>query len=70
MQTIEQERDAARVAFDKAIKEGRLSDNKNKWNYAGDFMYMGVGAGSVDLFKHRETRNYIGALPLRWEVMK
>jgi len=59
---VNEERAAARVAFDKAIESGRLSDNPNKWNYAGDYMYMGVGAGDVDLFKHRLSREYIGGV--------
>ena len=58
----------ARAAFDNAIKEARLSDAPQAWNFAGSFMYMGREAG-LDLFKHIMTRRYIGALPLRWEVM-
>jgi len=64
------ERKVADRAFDKAIAEGRLSANENKWNWAGDYMYMGVGAGDVDLFKHKMTRNYIGKFPIMAEVMR
>jgi hypothetical protein len=69
MENETMEKSAARAAFDKAIAEARLSDNPNKWNYAGDFMYMGR-EGGVDLFKHRDTRQYIGLFPIKWEVIK
>ncbi len=61
-------RSAADTAFKKAIEAGRLSDNPEAWNYAGDFMYMGANDDGLDLFKHRMTRNYIGAIPLKWQV--
>lgn len=32
----------AREAFDKAILQGRLSDNPQADNYAGKYMYMGL----------------------------
>tara|TARA_R110000824_G_scaffold161741_2_gene337161 strand:- start:1831 stop:2007 length:177 start_codon:yes stop_codon:yes gene_type:complete len=46
------------LAFDKAIESGRLSDDETADNYAGDYMFMG-SAESVDLFKHRDTRQYL-----------
>jgi len=70
MENIAMELNAARVAFDKAIASGRLSVFHGDWNYAGDYMYMGVGAGDVDLFKHKITRNYIGKFPVMAEVMR
>ena len=53
----------AHAAFDLAISEGRLSDNKwldggDNPLFAGDYMYMGQKDGR-DLFKHRDTRQYL-----------
>lgn len=45
-------------AFNKAIKEGRLREDKTAGNYAGNYMYMGRANG-LDLFKHIETRRYL-----------
>lgn len=45
-------------AFNKAIQEGRLSEDKNAHNFAGKFMYMGNPHGQ-DLFKHIWTREYL-----------
>ena len=47
-----------REAFDRAIRESRLSDNPRSCRYAGRFMYMGRWDG-VDQFKHTETRQYL-----------
>lgn len=49
-----------REAFNKAIREARLSDNPRSPRYAGHFMYMGTRAGR-DLFKHIDTRQYLAA---------
>ena len=56
-------------AFEQAISEDRLSDKATNWNYAGNFMYMGTDDNGLDLFKHRDTRRYIGAVPLKFEVI-
>ena len=53
----EQYSDADR-AFERAIESGRLSDNENASNYAGDYMFMGVQNG-VPQFKHINTRQYL-----------
>lgn len=45
--------------FEKAIKEGRLSDNESDTNYAGQYMYMGTDVHGTDLFKHIDTRQYL-----------
>ena len=42
------------LAFEQAIKEGRLSTNPAHVNYAGHFMHMGGKA-----FKHIHTRKYL-----------
>lgn len=47
----------AREAFDKAILQGRLSDNPKAENYAGRYMYMGKN-GQSDAFKNILTRQY------------
>lgn len=44
--------------FEKAIKEGRLSDHPDSERYAGNYMYMGIHGG-VAMFKHRGTREYL-----------
>lgn len=46
------------LAFERAIESGRLSDDETANNYAGDYMYMGSNE-NVDLFKHRDTRQYL-----------
>jgi hypothetical protein len=47
-------------AFEEAIKEGRLSEDKNAWNWAGHYMYMGPTMdGKADAFKHIDTRQYL-----------
>ena len=48
-------------AFDDAIKARRLSASPSSPLYAGLFMYMGTKDG-LDLFKHKMTRRYLGAL--------
>lgn len=45
-------------AFNQAIKDGRLSENKDDSNYAGYYMYMGTW-NNKDTFKHIDTREYI-----------
>ena len=47
-----------REAFDRAIRETRLSDNPRSCRYAGHFMYMGRW-NERDQFKHIETRRYL-----------
>lgn len=47
-------------AFAEAIASGRLSLNPSASNYVGHYMYMGPNvAGTMDTFKHRDTRQYI-----------
>ena len=46
------------IAFDEAIKAGRLSDDTKSPVYAGAYMYMGTANG-VDLFKNVLTREYL-----------
>lgn len=52
----------ASEAFDKAILQGRLSSNPEAENFAGRYMYMGIGNkadGTVgDAFKNINTRQY------------
>jgi hypothetical protein len=45
-------------AFEQAIREGRLSDDRTSPLYAGHYMYMGTWS-EVDTFKHILTRQYI-----------
>ncbi len=47
----------SRKAFDLAIKEGRLSTDPLKDNYAGSYMYMDHYEGK-DHFKNIITRSY------------
>tara|TARA_R110002012_G_scaffold139910_1_gene297359 strand:+ start:175 stop:348 length:174 start_codon:yes stop_codon:yes gene_type:complete len=47
------------AAFEKAIKQGRLSLDKNSDNYVGDYMYMGKNSSGFDAFKNSITRCYI-----------
>lgn len=53
----------AKMCFENAIKEGRLSENVSAYNYAGRFMYMGTkideNGKEKDLFKNINTRNYL-----------
>lgn len=58
-------------AFEKAIKQGRLSAEKTSPTFAGNYMYMGTaekiipgtsGLVLIDLFKHNDTREYLPAL--------
>jgi len=46
-------------AFETAIKAGRLSDNEQDRNYAGNYMYMCTDDAGKDQFKHIDTRKYI-----------
>ena len=47
-------------AFKNAIESGNLSENKNKKNYAGNFMYMySSEMCNTDYFKNVNTREYI-----------
>lgn len=50
-------RQEAREAFEKAIKQGRLSRNPQANNFAGRYMYMGKN-GQKDAFKNSLTRQY------------
>lgn len=45
-------------AFEEAIKEGRLSADPDRANWAGSYMYMGTVDGK-HLFKHIDTRRYL-----------
>ena len=45
-------------AFDFAIMMGRLSKQRNQWNYAGNYMYMYTTNGK-DQFKNSLTRKYL-----------
>ena len=46
-----------REAFDKAIREGRLSETESDRNFAGKYMFMGTHEGR-DLFKSINFRSY------------
>lgn len=47
------------VAFEKAIKQGRLSREPNAKNYVGLYMYMGLSQyNGVPMFKNINTRQY------------
>ena len=46
-------------AFEGAIKQGRLSRDKNSNNYVGDYMWMGKDSNGRDAFKNSITRCYI-----------
>ncbi len=48
------------AAFERAIAEGRLSDDPSSPVYAGRFMFMGARDG-LDLFKNIDTRRYLPA---------
>ena len=56
--TKRETRALARKAFDRAIREGRLSKHPRTDTYAAHFMYMGTWGG-MDQFKHVETRRYL-----------
>ena len=51
------QKDESEMAFDIAIKSGRLSDDPLEDNYAGSYMYMGFYAGKYN-FKNITTREY------------
>lgn len=57
VKTITEYRDA-QMAFEDAIRFGRLSTDKNAPNFAGRFMYMGTVNGR-DLFKDICSRAYM-----------
>ena len=48
----------AQLAFEKAIEQGRLSNNPDDANYAGNYMYMGHWSDGKDTFKNINTRQY------------
>ena len=50
----------AKEAFDQAIYEGRLSANADAINFAGKYMYMCTRKDGKDMFKHYDTRQYLG----------
>ncbi len=50
--------DIAKVAFEEAIKAGRLNENEKDPLFAGNYMYMGRKAGR-DYFKSIDTRDYL-----------
>jgi hypothetical protein len=50
-------------AFDAAIREGKLSAQRGWLPYAGDYMYMGTDVDGIDLFKHIDSRQYLGIDP-------
>jgi hypothetical protein len=52
-------KDDPQAVFEEAIRGGRLSANARDAHYAGRYMYMGTQNGR-DLFKHRDTRQYLG----------
>ena len=45
------------MAFNIAIKSGRLSEDPLEKNYAGEYMYMGFYGGKYN-FKNINTREY------------
>jgi|TARA_R110000824_G_scaffold101576_2_gene241256 hypothetical protein len=45
-------------SFDAAIKSGKLSENENAANYAGNYMYM-YHENSAAIFKHIDTRELL-----------
>ena len=51
-----------RIAFERAIKQGRLSTVETSAFYVGHFMYIGTKDGH-DLFKHVDTRAYLSTRP-------
>lgn len=47
-------------AFEKAIKDKRLTNNPKDPNFAGNYMYMGTRKDNgVDTFKHYYSKKYI-----------
>ena len=52
-----------KLAFMSAISAGLLSENPSDYNYAGNFMFMGVENQGTDLeallFKNIMTRKYV-----------
>ena len=61
--------DEASRAFDRAIRQGRLSDLPTARNYAGAYMFMGNHNGE-DQFKHINTRQYLPATITEAEAVK
>ena len=57
---IEKDSDAA---FERAIRAGVLSEDPEKDNFAGFYMYMHHDAGGAAWFKHRDTRAYVTLPP-------
>lgn len=53
--------DQAREMFDKAIEAGFLSMNKDKPNYAGNYMFMGISKEERPkaMFKESNLRCYV-----------
>lgn len=50
----------ANMAFEKALRDGRLSHDTSAPNWVGHYMYMGFNADiGRDCFKHREARRYL-----------
>ena len=56
------------LAFEAAIKAGRLSNDPKAANYAGKYMYMGTDDEDNDLFKHIDTRRYLDAIVIYPEI--
>jgi len=48
----------ARLAFERAIAAGVLSEDEDAENFAGAFMFMGA-LEEGDAFKHIGTRRYV-----------
>ena len=48
-----------RKAFEKAVVDGRLSHNENSVRWIGDWMYMFTDKNGVDMFKHKDSRQYL-----------
>jgi hypothetical protein len=49
----------ARLAFERAIEEGRLNGDEHAEKYAGNYMYMGKDKHGNDAFKNSLTRQYL-----------
>lgn len=48
------------IAFEGAIRSGRLSADEKAENFAGNFMFMGYAEGGKKAqFKHIDTREYL-----------
>ena len=48
-----------KLAFERAIENGRLSDDEHAEKYAGNYMYMGKDKTGKDAFKNIDTRKYL-----------